>query len=74
MYMVCFDFKFVFTAESQRTQRGFTFNFLLRGQKVKKHALRVIGSILIFTPSHKIIFQDFKADCPICLPSSQRQT
>ena len=30
---------FVFTAESQRTQRGFTFNFLLRGQIVKKTCL-----------------------------------
>jgi hypothetical protein len=47
--------------ESQRSQRDFSFNFLLspakeqrdasKGRKLKTHALRAIGSRTIFNPS-----------------------
>jgi hypothetical protein len=42
--------------ESQRAQRRFSFNFLLKGQKAKKHAIRTTVLRANFIPSFSGIY------------------
>ena len=60
--------------ESQRSQRNFSFNFLLRGQKAKNTRPSGKKFACFFRSVPYKLFLAIEANCPLCLPSSQRQT